>query len=264
MKSKEKTKTKSKPKKQELSDDEKQTKKKKKSKTPKESKKKIDPKEQKKQRRKTIAVKIFACLMYLVIIGVLGMCSYYFYKQKQVILPWKKIEDVEEYTYLEITRMSEKFAYYEETNEGFHFIIDENQFPDHVYIISINENQYETYKAIIDYTYERTEKVPDKIKVYGYSTKVDEEIKNSANKNIANFIPAEKKTQKEDENYESYLPTMYLDVTDERKPEFSIPLCVSFLLLITVFILLLLTIFDRSEKEAPVEEEGEEKDAQNI
>ena len=210
-----------------------------------------------KQKRKTIWMKLFISIIYLAIIGVLSVASYYFYKQKQIILPWKQSIEIEDYTYLDIVKMSEKFAYYEETNVGLHFITDEKEISNYVYVIAINENEYETYKAIIDYTYERTEKVPDKIRVYGYPTKIDENIKSSAIKNISNFIPAEKKTT-EEETYESYLPEKYLDTTKEQQEKFSIPLCISLLLTVTVFIVLLLTIFDRKDNK---EEKGEDKDA---
>ncbi len=221
-------------------------------------------KEKKNKSKKNIIIKLFTSLIYIAIIGVLAVCCYYFYEQKQVILPWSQAEKIEDYTYLDIAKMSEKFAYYEETNVGLHFVIAEKEFTDYVYVIAINENQYENYKAIIDYTYERVEKEPDKIRVYGYPVKLDEDIKNTALKNIENFVPASKKVEQEEINYEIYLPERYLDTTEEQKEKFSIPLCVSFLLFVIVFVLLLLTIFDRNDKQEDKnkkEEKGEEEDA---
>ena len=64
---------------------------------------------------------------------------------------WDEVESVEDYTYITIHKMSEKFAYYEETNIGLHFVIEKEVTGQwRTYIIAIDENKYNEYKEIID------------------------------------------------------------------------------------------------------------------
>ena len=208
----------------------------------------------KKSKRKTIIMKLFISTIYLIIMTVLFVCSYDMFRQKQTILPWQEAESIEDYSYIDISKMSEKFAFYEENNIGLHFIIEEeNTGLWHTYIIAINEKDYNTFKPIIDYTYERIEQKPEKIRVYGYPVIVDEKIKELAIKNLTNFLPAENEVEITNENYEEYLSNSYLDTTQEKKEEFNIILCISLLLLFIVFVLFILTIIDK-KKEEEVEE----------
>jgi hypothetical protein len=77
-------------------------------------------------------------------------------------------------------------------------------------------------------------------------------------KNIPNFVPAENEVTITEENYETYLTNSYLDTTKEKKEEFSITMCFSFLLAFVVFALLVLTILDKNKI---MEKEGEEENA---
>ena len=134
---------------------------------------------------KRFAIKMFMCLVYLIIITILFVCSYRIFEQKKNIVSWSNVETVEDYTYITINKMSEKFAYYQDTNIGIHFVIEkEDTGLWHTYLIAINENDYNKYKAIIDYTYERTTEIPEPIKVYGYPVITNNELKNLAIKNI--------------------------------------------------------------------------------
>ena len=59
-----------------------------------------------------------------------------------------------------------------------HFVIEqENTGLWHTYLIAIDEKDYDKYKDIIDYTYERTDQVPNAVQVYGYPVIIDEELK---------------------------------------------------------------------------------------
>ena len=146
----------------------------------------------KKINEKRLIIKMFICLVYLIIITILFVCSYQIFKEKNNVLPWQEVENVEDRTYIDIYKMSEKFAYYKESNIGLHFIIEkESTGLWHTFIIAINEGDYAKYKDVIDYTYERTTKIPEPIRVYGYPVIVNEEIKTLAIKNLPNFIPAE-------------------------------------------------------------------------
>ena len=202
----------------------------------------------KKINEKRLIIKMFICLVYLIIITILFVCSYQIFKEKNNVLPWQEVENVEDRTYIDIYKMSEKFAYYKESNIGLHFIIEkESTGLCHTFIIAINEGDYAKYKDVIDYTYERTTKIPEPIRVYGYPVIVNEEIKTLAIKNLPNFIPAENEVKITIDNYETYLTNSYLDTTREEKDKFSFILFVSLLLLFTVIALLIVTIFDKDK-----------------
>lgn len=197
---------------------------------------------------KRLTIKLFICLTYLVVITLLIVCSYKLYQEKKEIPAWSEVENVDEYTYIEVSKMSEKFAYYEEQNIGIHFVIEkEDTGMWHTYLIAIDESEYAKYKDIIDYTYERTTNVPEPIKVYGYPTIVDENLKNMAIKNITSFVPAENEVTITNDNYESYLTNSYLDTTLDKEETFSIPLCLTLISLVTVTVLLIITIIDKDK-----------------
>ena len=180
---------------------------------------------------------------------ILMVGCYYLYKEKQKITPWSEAENVEEYSYLDISKMSEKFAFDEENNVGIHFAIEiEKTGVWHTYLVAINENEYEDYKAIIDYTYGRTTKVPDKKRVYGYPVIIDEETKDLAIKNINSFLPKDNQVEINKDNYETYLTNSFLDTTKERKSEFNILLCTCMVLILVVALLLIMTLIDKPIK----------------
>lgn len=205
-------------------------------------------KKKKKSNEKRLAIKMFLCVVYLVIITVLFICSYRLFEEKRNIIPWSEVENVEDYTYIKIYRMSEKFAYYEDANVGIHYVIEKEETGLwHTYLIAINEDDYNDYKKIIDYSYERTDKEPKPKKVYGYPVIVSEDLKQLAIKNIDNFLPAENEVKINEENYESYLTNSYLDTTRSKEDRFSILLFISLLLLFIVFCLLIATIFNKDK-----------------
>ena len=203
-----------------------------------------------KNKENRLGLKIFTCLIYFLIMVILCICSYQLFKQKQIILPWNQIKSVDEYTYIDISKMSEKFAFHEKKNLGFHFVIEEEKNGLwHTYVIAINEEEYEKYQSIIDYSYERITEKPKSMRVYGYPVIVNDMIKELAIKNISNFLPAENEVEITEENYENYLTNSYLDTTKRKKEKFSITMCLSFLLIFVVFVLMLLTILDKNKKE---------------
>lgn len=202
----------------------------------------------KRVKEKRLAIKMFVCLVYLVIITILFVCSYQMFQDKKNVIPWSEVENVEDYTYIEAYKMSEKFASFKENNVGIHFVIEKEDTGQwHTYLVAINEEDYHKYKDIIDYTYERTKKVPKPIKLYGYPIITNAELKNLAIKNIPNFVPAENEVTITNENYETYLTNSYLDTTQNRRDNFSILLCISLFLLFIVIVLLIITIFDKDK-----------------
>lgn len=198
---------------------------------------------------KRLVFKTFICLVYLIVITMLLICIYQLYEEKKEILPWDEAQTVEDYTYITISRMSEKFAYYEKSNKEIHFVIEEEDTGQwHTYLIAIDADDYDKYKDIIDYTYERTTETPESITVYGYPVLIDEELKELAIQNITNFVPAENEVVITDENFNTYLTNSYLDTTIPKQENFSMVLCLVIIMLIIVVLMFILTIFDQDKK----------------
>ncbi len=198
---------------------------------------------------KRLVFKTFICLVYLIVITMLLICIYQLYEEKKEILPWDEAQTVEDYTYITISRMSEKFAYYEKSNKEIHFVIEEEDTGQwHTYLIAIDADDYDKYKDIIDYTYERTTETPEPITVYGYPVLIDEELKELAIQNITNFVPAENEVVITDENFNTYLTNSYLDTTIPKQENFSMVLCLVIIMLIIVVLMFILTIFDQDKK----------------
>lgn len=197
---------------------------------------------------KRLAVKLALCIIYLIIITILFVCSYNLFNEENKILSWSEVENVEDYTYMEISKMSEKFAYYKEANIGIHFVIEKEDTGQwHTYLIAIDESKYDKYKEIIDYTYERTDKQPKPMKIYGYPVNTTDELKNLAIKNIKNFVPASNEVKITKENYEDYLTNSYLDTTKEKRDSFNILLFITLILLVVVILLFIITLLDRDK-----------------
>lgn len=200
----------------------------------------------KKRNKSKFAIKLLMCLVYIGIAYILFKCSYAMFQEKNKIIPWSEVEKTEDYSYITINKMSEKFAYFKEDNIGIHFVIENEEDGQwHTYLIAIDENTYDDYKQIIDYSYERTDIKPDPIKVYGYPRITSPELRNMAIKNITNFLPAENEVVITEENYEAYLTNSYLDTTRERVEKFNIMLFILLLLMFMVIALLITTILGR-------------------
>lgn len=197
---------------------------------------------------KRLAVKMIMCLVYLIVITILFMCAYKIFEKEQEIPSWSDVENIDEYTYMTIYKMSEKFAYYKDADIGIHFIIEKEETGQwHTYLVAIKESEYNKYKSIIDYTYERTDIEPEPIRVYGYPVNTSEELKELAIKNIENFVPATNEVKISKDNYEAYLTNSYLDTTINRKDEFNVILFVTLFLLFVVIMLFIITILDKDK-----------------
>ena len=211
-------------------------------------KKEKKEKEKKKIDEKSLFLKLTMCITYLIIITILSVCTYKLYNDETKIVSWDKVESTKDYSYITISKMSEKFAFYEETNLGIHYVIEEEETGEwHTYLIGINENDYNKYKKIIDYTYDKIKEKPDPIKVYGYPVVISQELKEMSIKNISNFVPSENEVVINDDNYETYLTNSYLDTTKSHIDELSPTLYVIVLLLVTTVLLLIITIFNKDK-----------------
>ena len=205
-------------------------------------------KKKKKVDEKRLIIKFLACTVYLIVIMILFVCSYKLFEQKSNMVRWSEVESVEQYSYIEISRMSEKFAYYEEENIGIHFVIEMDDTGEwRTYLIAIDEDNYAKYKDVIDFSYERTTEEPEPLKVYGYPSIISEELKEMALNNIGNFLPKENKIEITSENFEQYLTNSYLDTTQDKREYFNIILFATLILLMIMIFLLIFTILDKDK-----------------
>ena len=193
-----------------------------------------------------IIIKLLLSLIYLSIIGVLVYSSFTIFTEEKKIVKWNEVEKTDQYTYLEIDQMSEAFA--KIGNKQIHFIMDkESTGAWHTYLIAIHEEDYNKYKQIIDYTYERIKEEPKTIKVYGYPVKITKDIKTLAIKNISKFVPVENEIKIKEDNFEEYLTNTYLDTTIEKQEEFNYYVLLLLLGALIIFIVFIYTIFEKDK-----------------
>lgn len=200
----------------------------------------------KKSKEYKLTIKYLLCTIYLIIITILFVSAYTLY-QKHMDLPrFQETSSTKDYTYINISKMSEKFAYYEESNLGIHYVIEkEDTGLWHTYLVAINEDDYNKYKDIIDYTYGRKEVEPKSIKVYGYPIVINDQLKELAIKNIKNFVPKENEVVITKDNFNDYLTNSYLDTTKERTDSFNPLLTLNYLVLAFVIILFVITLLGK-------------------
>lgn len=217
-------------------DDEEKKKKKKKKKSPR----------AKKSLEKRIAIKLSLCIVYLIAITILAVCAYRIYEDKVKVVPWEEVTTSDEYSYIVVSKMSEKFAYYSTNKKSIHFVIEKEKTGQwHAYLIAIEDSDYSKFKDIIDYTYDRTDKLPEPKKVFGYPVLINDELKQLALDNINNFLPADNEVEITADNFESYLTNSYLDTTLAKEDNFNIPLFAVLMTLVIIIVLFIITICDR-------------------
>ena len=220
----------------------------------------MNKEKRKKKIEKKLINKMLLSIVYLIVITILFVCSYSVFKQKQDIVPWDEVENTSQYSYINVSKMSEKFAYFEDTKKEIHFVIEEEETGAwHTYLIAINESDYDKFKSIIDYTYERTDKKPKVKKVYGYPVIINDELKKLAIENIKNFIPADNEVVINEENFTDYLTNSYLDITIEKQDNFDMILFILLLLLGVMVIVFVVTIFSKDTIIESVDKQLKEK-----
>lgn len=211
----------------------------------KKKKKKKSPRA-KKSLEKRIAIKLSLCIVYLIAITILAVCAYRIYEDKVKVVPWEEVTTSDEYSYIVVSKMSEKFAYYSTNKKSIHFVIEKEKTGQwHAYLIAIEDSDYSKFKDIIDYTYDRTDKLPEPKKVFGYPVLINDELKQLALDNINNFLPADNEVEITADNFESYLTNSYLDTTLAKEDNFNIPLFAVLMTLVIVIVLFIITISDR-------------------
>ncbi len=202
----------------------------------------------KKKKKIRLFIKVLLCLIYLFIICILCFASFKIFEEEEKIIPWNEVQKTNQYSYLEIFEMSEAFAELPKENKQIHFVMEKEETGEwHTYLMAIKKEDYSKYKNIIDYTYERGEIAPSKIKVYGYPVEINNNIKELAIKNITNFVPIENEVVLTNENFEDYLTNTYLDTTLQKTHEFNYFVLTLLLVALALFILLIFTIFDKDK-----------------
>ncbi|MBQ6477608.1 MAG: hypothetical protein IJI43_04165 [Bacilli bacterium] len=192
-----------------------------------------------KRREQKLVIKLSLYLLYLIIITILFIAAYNIYKDSNTIKSFNKVEKTSDYAYINISRMSNKFAYYKDKNIGIHYVMeieDTNKW--HTYLIAINEDNISKYQELIDYTNNKVKKAKP-IKVYGYPIVISDELKNVSIKHINEFLPKENEVNINKDNYDDYLTNCYLDTTKSKKEDFNLLLfIVLFLILIMIFLMI--------------------------
>ena len=200
----------------------------------------------KKAKEKKLIIKYLLCTIYLIIITLLFVSAYSEYQKYMNIPKLQETSSTKEYAYINVSKMSEKFAYYKETNTGIHYVIEkEDTGLWHTYLIGINEDDYKNYKEIIDYTYGRIDKEPKAIKVYGYPVVINDKLKELAIKNIKNFVPKDNEVVITKDNFNDYLTNSYLDTTKSREDVFDPLLIANYLALALIIILFIITLLGK-------------------
>lgn len=197
---------------------------------------------------KRLAIKLLLSAIYIVAITILLVQSFNMFLDSKQIIPLDLVESTNQYSYVNISKMSEKFAYYENENIGLHFVIQEEETGEwHTYVIAIDEDDYDKYKDIIDYSYGKTKEEVEPITAYGYPTIMSDDLKEMILNNVSNFLPKENNVEITEDNLEEYLTNTYLDTTKEKEEGFNTILFITLLLLFIVIALLVFTIFDKDK-----------------
>lgn len=193
---------------------------------------------------KELGIRLLLFIVLIIVITILGYCSYKLFLGKKAIIPYKEVKSTEEYAYIKISKMSEKFAYYSDSKKEMHFVIEEDKSGLwHTYIIAIKDTDYNKYKAIIDYSYDRTKIVPKSIKVYGYAVNISDRLKDLAINNIKAFVSKDNTVEINNINFNKYLTNSYLDTTMKQKDPFDAVICtLLFILVIIIFLLIILIV----------------------
>lgn len=195
-----------------------------------------------------LTVKIILCLLYLLVIVILFTSAYRLFEKDKVILSWNKVKSTNDYTYIKVSQMSEAFAKIKGTDKNIHFVIEKEKNGQwYTYLVAINKKDYNKYKNIIDYSYERIKEKPKRLKVYGYPRKTNSNIKKIAIRQIKNFVPIENKTVINEKNFEKYMTNTYLDTTIKKSRSVNYIIVMLLVLALILMGLIFFTLFDRDK-----------------
>ena len=181
-------------------------------------------KEEKTKKSFRLSVKVVFCTIYLIVVFILAYCAFYLYQEQRQPTPWERVRSTQDYTYIDIDKMSEKFARVDD-DKNVHFIIDEEKKGSlHIYLLVIDKSDYAKYKKIIDYSYD---------------------LKELTIKNYKKFVSLENKVELSHENFDEYLTDTYLDTTKEVTYNFNWIVVVLLALDAVLIFLVIITILDK-------------------
>lgn len=191
-------------------------------------------------------IKLFVCILYIIVISILALCSYRLYVKADSPTSWSSVKDMNDYSYINISRMSEEFATLDNGKKQLHFVIEKTVDGKwYTYLIKINKSEEKKFRDIIDYSYGKTDKVSKNIRVSGYPKKITKQIKSLAIKYAPSFLPADNENILTEENFEEYLTNIYLDTTVKQVHQFNYIMLTLMIIMLILVIMLIITIFDR-------------------
>ncbi len=193
-------------------------------------------------------IKMSLCLIYFVVACILAYCAFHLYTEEIKPIKWENASNTRDYTYIDIDKMSEKFATID-GRKDIHFIIDEEKKTGlwHIYLLAIEEKDYKKYKKVIDYSYGRVKERPKAVRVYGYPVAISTDLKQLTIKNYKNFVSFENEVELTLENFNEYLTNTYLDSTKEQVHNFNWFVVILMVLDLVLFVLIIVTILDKDK-----------------
>ena len=202
----------------------------------------------KERREQKLAIKLLLCLLYLIVITILFVASYSIYKSNNNIISFNKVKKTNDYSYIKASYMSDKFAYYKESNIGIHYVKEiEETGKWHIYIVAINEDNISKYQKLIDYSNGKIKEEVKPIKLYGYPVLTNDKLKELTIKHINEVLPKENEVVINNDNYNYYLTNCYLDTTQVKSEDFNPILFISLLLILIMIFLMIYTFSDNNK-----------------
>lgn len=183
-------------------------------------------------------IRYIMIIIYLILIQLLFINIYKTYKDYIEIIPWSEVKTTNDYTYMNISKISEKIATIEDKNQTIHFVIEKDVTGKwHTYLISIDADKYDNIVKKIENEYE--------IMIYGYPVLIGNNLKVLSLSKINEFLPSDNEIKITKDNFDKYLTNTYLDTTISRYDNTNYSLIVKIIILLFLIILLIFKIINK-------------------
>lgn len=204
-------------------------------------------------------IKLVVCTIHVVVIMILAFCSFRVYENGDKPIHLSNAKKTKQYSYLEVSEMSKKIADLGKDKQ-IHFVIEKTENDKwYTYLVAIKTKDESKFKDMIDYTEQETDKVPEKVRLYGYPAEINNKIKEETIKKASDFLgSSEEKSNLTTKNFEQYLTSFYLDTTIAQHHEFNYVMLILALMIVVLMITLILVIFDRDKLVDEVDKIAEE------
>ena len=194
------------------------------------------------EKDRKISIKLLLTILYLIIIFILFVSAFSIYKDENRIINFNNVKTTEDYSYILVDKLSDKFAYYNDQKIGMYFArAKEPTGTWHAYIVAIKDSDINNYKTLMKKDNVKTKKI------YGYPILINDELKTIALNHINDFLPVENEVKITKDNFTSYLTNCYLDTTTSYNKPFSYPLFLVMLVLLTVVFLMIYTLSENNK-----------------